>query len=160
MSEAVPLDVVLVHIDRALTGMTTTLRELGDELANADPGLPGGNTAYQIVRHCCGVMEFWGGRVLADRSITRNRDAEFSSSGSVDDLILLVQRQRDAFTDDLAGFEGAAAPRGPLRERDLDRDEVRSQGGVLMHIYEELAQHHGHLEITADIVRARTASGT
>src|SRR5579875_1374964 len=107
MSEAVPLSVVLVHVDRALTGMTVTLRELGDELANADPGVPGANTAYQIVRHCCGVLEFWGGQVLANRPITRDRPAEFTSSGSVDELILLVQRQRDAFTEDLTGFDGA-----------------------------------------------------
>lgn len=154
MSETVPLSVVLVHIDRALTGMTVTLRELGDELANAQPTVPDANTAYQIVRHCCGVLEFWGGRVLADRPISRDRAAEFSSSGSVDELILLVQRQRDAFTEDLLGFDGSAEPRGPLRESDLDRGEVRTQGGVLLHVYEELAQHRGHLDLTADLVRA------
>ena len=155
MSEAVPLDVVLVHVDRALNGMTETLRELGDDLVNADTGLPGGNTAYQIVRHCCGVLEFWGGQVLADRPITRDRPAEFTSSGTVEELAAIVEQQRAAFRADLAGFDGESEPRGPLEERNMDRDEVRTQGGVLMHVYEELAQHRGHLDITADAVRAR-----
>lgn len=155
MSEAVPLDVVLVHVDRALDGMTATLRELGDELVNAQTGLPGGNTAYQIVRHCCGVLEFWGGQVLADRPITRDRPAEFTSSGTVDEVLDLLKRQRALFATDLAGFDGSQPPRGPLEERNMDRDEVRTQGGILIHVYEELAQHRGHLDITADIVRSR-----
>ncbi|WP_460599188.1 mycothiol transferase [Flexivirga lutea] len=155
MSEAVPLDVVLVHVDRALDGMTATLRDLGDDLANAETGLPGGNTAYQIVRHCCGVLEFWGGQVLADRPITRDRPAEFTSSGTVEELIDLVTRQRASFGADLRGFDGDSLPRGPLEERNMDRDEVRTQGGVLLHVYEELAQHRGHLDLTADLVRGR-----
>lgn len=155
MSDAVPLDVVLIHVDRALNGMTATVRDLGDELVNAETGLPGGNTAYQIVRHCCGVLEFWGGRVLADRPITRDRPAEFTAAGTVEDLVGLVEQQRAAFRADLDGFDGGSTPRGPLEERNMDRDEVRTQGGVLLHVYEELAQHHGHLDITADIVRAR-----
>ncbi|MFC6705884.1 DUF664 domain-containing protein [Flexivirga alba] len=154
MSEAVPLDVVLIHVDRALNGMTATLRELGDDLTNTETGLPGGNTAYQIVRHCCGVLEFWGGQVLADRPITRDRLAEFTSSGTVDELVALVEQQRAAFRSDIQGFDGDAAPRGRMSERSMDPDEVRTQGGVLMHVYEELAQHRGHLDITADFVRA------
>lgn len=155
MCEAIPLDVALVHIDRALNGMSATLRELGDDLINTETDLPGGNTAYQIVRHCCGVLEFWGGQVLADRTISRDRPAEFTSSGTVEELVTLVERQRAAFRSDLQGFDGEAVPRGPLEERNMDRDEVRTQGGVLMHVYEELAQHRGHLDITADIVRSR-----
>lgn len=59
-------DAVLVHIDRALDGMLATVQGLGDELVNAPTGLPDGNTAFQLVRHCCGVLESWGGRVLAN----------------------------------------------------------------------------------------------
>lgn len=155
MSEAVPVDVVMVHVDRALNGMTATLRDLGDDLVNIETGLPGGNTAYQIVRHCCGVLEFWGGQVLAGRPITRDRPAEFTSSGTVEELVALVEQQRAAFRADLGDFDGDSLPRGPLNERSMDLDEVRTQGGILMHVYEELAQHRGHLDITADIVRSQ-----
>lgn len=155
MSEAVPLDVVLIHVDRALGGMTATLQDLGDDLINAETGLPGGNTAYQIVRHCCGVLEFWGGQVLAGRPITRDRLAEFTSSGTVEELTAIVERQRTAFRSDLEGFDGEATPRGQMNDWSMDPDESRTQGGVLIHVYEELAQHRGHLDITADIVRAQ-----
>ncbi len=151
-------DAVRVHIDRALNGMVATVGELGDELVNAPTGLPGGNTAYQIVAHCCGVLEFWGGRVLADREITRDRAAEFEASGEVGELLELIRAQRLAFEHDLQGFDGSADPPGPLRERDLDADELRTQAGVLLHVYEELAQHRGHLELTADVVRAGAAA--
>lgn len=155
MREAIPLDVVMVHVDRALNGMAVTLRGLGDELVNVETGLPGGNTAYQIVRHCCGVLEFWGGQVLADRPITRDRPAEFTSSGTVGELLARVEQQRAAFHSDLNGFDGDSLPRGSLDERSMDPDEVRTQGGILMHVYEELVQHRGHLDLTADIVRSQ-----
>ncbi|WP_446664452.1 mycothiol transferase [Flexivirga sp. B27] len=155
MSEAVPLDVVMIHVDRALDGMSATLRDLGDDLVNAGTDLPGGNTAYQIVRHCCGVLEFWGGKVLADRPITRDRPAEFTSSGTVDEIVAIVAEQRAKFRADLQRFDGEADTPGEMNAWSMDPDESRTQAGVLMHVYEELAQHRGHLEITADIVRAR-----
>ncbi|NYJ75338.1 DUF664 domain-containing protein [Allobranchiibius huperziae] len=154
LAEGDLLAAVLVHVDRALDGMLATVRRLGDERVNAPTGLPAGNTAFQLVRHCCGVLEFWGGRVLADRPIERDRAAEFESAGTVAELVELVGVHRDRFRADLADFDGPAHPVGPLRERDLDRDELRTQAGILLHVYEELAQHRGHLDLTADLVTA------
>ena len=148
------LEAVLGHVDRALDGMLATVHQLGDERVNSPTGLPGGNTAFQLVRHCCGVLEFWGGHVFADRPIERDRAAEFESAGSVADLVELVGVHRTRFREDLTGFDGPADPVGTLRERDLDRDELRTQAGILLHVYEELAQHRGHIDLTADIVTA------
>ncbi|KNX39212.1 hypothetical protein VV01_05070 [Luteipulveratus halotolerans] len=135
--------------------MAATLADLGDDLANRRPDLPGANSAYVIVTHCLGVMEFWGGHVIADRAITRDRDAEFVAHGPVADLISRVRVQRTRLDADLASYDGAAPPRGSLdgRRREGDEEFTRTQGGVLMHIYEELAQHRGHLDLTADLVR-------
>ncbi|XVX20027.1 DUF664 domain-containing protein [Actinomycetota bacterium] len=148
----VPAAEVLLHLDLAIEGMCRTLEDLGDELANRSPGIPGGNTAYAIVRHCAGVMEYWGGQVIADRPITRDRDAEFTSSGDVVGLVELIRGQRDTLATDLADFDGCAPPRGPLDDKSA-RAFARTQGGILMHIVEELVQHRGHVDITADIVR-------
>lgn len=152
---AVPLDDVLTHVDRALRGMAATLTDLGDDLANRRPDLPGANSAYVIVTHCLGVMEFWGGQVIASRPITRDRDAEFVANGPVAELIARISVSRAQLATDLAAYDGAAPPPGPLRDRDRDDmpEFVHTQGGVLMHIYEELAQHRGHLDLTADLVR-------
>ncbi|AKU17454.1 DUF664 domain-containing protein [Luteipulveratus mongoliensis] len=154
-SPSVALDDVLVHVDRALSGMRTTLESLGDDLANRRPDLEGANSAYVIVTHCLGVMEFWAGQVIAARAIDRDRAAEFVATGTVDDLVTRMSLQRKHFEQDLEAFDGAAPPPGPLDDR--DREDMpqftRTQGGVLMHIYEELAQHRGHLDVTADLVR-------
>ncbi|MDF8265442.1 DinB family protein [Luteipulveratus flavus] len=152
---AVLVEDVLIHVDRALRGMCATLTDLGDELANVRPALPGANSAYAILTHCLGVMEFWGGQVLAGREIVRDRAAELVASGPVAELVARVPAGRDRLLADLVAYDGAAPPTGPLEDRDRDDlpEFTRTQGGVLMHIYEELAQHRGHVDLTADLVR-------
>lgn len=158
---AIGLHDVLRHIDLALDGMCATLEALGDESVNARPDLPGANSPYVLVRHCCGVMEHWGATELAGRTTDRDRDAEFTSSGTVADLVALVRSQRAQLESDLAAFDGEA-PSLRARERDgytaPERTAVATKGGVLMHIYEELAQHRGHLDITADLLRRMPAT--
>ncbi|TWP36557.1 DUF664 domain-containing protein [Leekyejoonella antrihumi] len=144
---------VLNFIDHAMEGMITTLESLGDDLVNRRPNLPGANSAYAIGTHCCGVMEYWGGQVLAARDIERDRDAEFVATGEVQDLAVRMREHGAQLSRDLRGFDGAAPPNGPIRERDKGR--YPTQGAVLMHIYEELAQHRGHLDLTADLVGER-----
>lgn len=156
-TRGVPLDEVLRHIDLALDGMLATVRELGDELVNVRPDLPGANSPYVLVRHCCGVMEWWGARDLAGRGTDRDRDAEFRSSGDVADLERRVRVAREQLERDLAAFKGAEAALCASErdgEREPERPAVATQGGVLMHIYEELAQHRGHLDLTADLAKA------
>ncbi|HEY3682180.1 MAG TPA: hypothetical protein VGL93_04035 [Streptosporangiaceae bacterium] len=113
----------LYYVDVALGGMTGIVAGLGDELANRRPEVPGVNAPYAILTHCIGVMEYWGGQVIAVRAITRDRDAEFVA-------------------------------RGEVRARDAETPMARTQGGAALHIYEELAQHHGQMELTRDLLRA------
>ena len=133
--------------------MLATLRALGDDLANRRPDLPGANSPVQIVTHCCGVLEFWGGEVIADRPITRDRPAEFEAVAPVEDVAALVATQREQLSRDLAGFDGTAPGHGAYRDQHWARG-LQTQGAVLMHIYEELAQHRGQLDISADLLRA------
>lgn len=146
---------VLTHIDRALRGMCRTLTDLGDELANRRPNLTASNSPVAIVTHCCGVMEFWGGQVLADRSVIRDRAAEFTTTASVAETLALVAAQRARLAADLETFDGGAPIPGPLDDRQrADMGEFTgSQGGVLLHVYEELAQHRGQLDVTAHLLR-------
>ena len=68
-------DAVASYVDRAVEAMADIVGDLGDDLANARPGLPGANSPYAILRHCLGVMEFWGGQVVAGRTVDRDREA-------------------------------------------------------------------------------------
>jgi len=144
----------LWFVDEALDGMVAIVGELGDEAANRRPDLPGANSPYAILFHCLGVMEYWGGHVVAGRTIERDRDAEFRATGPVDDLVARARRARAQLVEDMAALDAGAPPRRPLGPDDPDRDLpiARTQGGALIHVYEELAQHRGQMELTRDVL--------
>ncbi len=79
----ISVDDFLWFVDEALDGMVGIVVELGDDLANRRPDLPGANSPYAILFHCLGVMEWWGGVAVAGRPVERDRDAEFRATGPV-----------------------------------------------------------------------------
>ncbi|WP_181449196.1 mycothiol transferase [Nonomuraea aridisoli] len=146
-------DDYLYFTGRALDGMAGIVADLGDDLANVRPQ-PGANSPYALLTHCLGVMSYWAGALVAARAIERDRDAEFTSSGPVGPLLERVAAARARLAEDVR----AAVPAGPLRgtppasfagpAREL------TQGAALLHVYEELAQHHGQMEILRDAILA------
>jgi len=146
-------EALTAYVDRAVDGMAAIVRDLGDDLANRRPGLPGANSPYAILRHCLGVMEFWGGQVVAGREVSRDRAAEFTASGPVAGLITAAERAKRQFQADVATAEPSAPPRRsdhPTKRPD-DMD-LRTQGHALLHVLEEVTQHHGQAEITRDLL--------
>ena len=145
----------LVFVDDALDAMIAIVSELGDPLASQRPDLPGANSPYAILTHCLGVMEFWGGQVVAGRTIERDRDAEFVATGEVEDLVARAEAAKAQLHADIGRLDPSAPPRGAV----LDPDDAelplgRTQGGAMIHIYEELSQHLGQMEITRDVLLA------
>ncbi|WP_435154976.1 DUF664 domain-containing protein [Amycolatopsis sacchari] len=148
----------LFFTDRALDGMVAVVTELGDDLVNERPGPPQTNSPYGIVTHCIGVLDFWVSRMVAGRQVERDREAEFRATGKVADLVARVERAKRQLHEDVA----AADPWGPLREpspeKYRDTPVGRTQAAALLHAYEELAQHLGHLELTRDVLRVHNGS--
>jgi hypothetical protein len=142
----------LWFVDRALDEMVTIVTELGDEDSNRQVGLDGANSPYAILTHCLGVMEYWGGFYVAGRAVQRDRAAEFRARGSVPELVSQTVAARRQLEADLLLAQPTAAPRNPPKPEDADLPFGRSQGAVLLHIYEELAQHLGHMEMTRDLI--------
>ncbi|SES08437.1 Protein of unknown function [Pedococcus cremeus] len=149
-------DDLLRYCDEALVAMRDMVVELRDQLANRRPDLPGANSPFAILTHCLGVCGYWASSVNLGRVVPRDRDAEFTATGPVADLAA----RTDALRSDLADWFAAADvdrppanPPGGLGD-DRDRAIVATQGSVLLHVYEELAQHRGQLEITRDVLRA------
>ncbi|MGO1053233.1 mycothiol transferase [Crossiella sp. CA198] len=140
----------LFFVDRALDGMTEVLLELGDELANRKPDLPGANTPYQILTHCLGVVAFWGGQVVAGREVERDRPAEFTAAGPVAELVERTAAVRARFDADVATAEYDRPVRREPSPHWRTFPGGISQGAALQHVYEELAQHHGQLQVTRD----------
>ncbi len=142
------------YMDFALDGMLGCAEQLGDERVNLKPDLDGANSPYVILYHCVQLTHWWVGTMCADREMIRDRDSEFVASGTVADLREAVSIVKAELAEDLNDIEVDA----PIRRPDLfpEGAQARSwtRGESLIHAYEELAQHHGHLEITRDILLA------
>jgi hypothetical protein len=144
----------LWFVDRTLDRMVEILRELGDDRALERPGPPQTNSPYVIASHCVGVMRWWGGHLVGGRSVVRDRAAEFVATGSVASLIAQIDEARADLARDVAGAEFGAPLRNPASALDATLPLGRSQGGALFHLYEELSQHLGQMEISRDVLLA------
>lgn len=144
----------LYYVDEALTGMISLVESLGDELANQRPDIEGTNTPYVILTHCLGVMEAWAGHLVAGRTIERDRAAEFAASGSVAELATRARRARLQLAEDLRDLDAMAPLRAEPPADVRDKASGGTQGGALLHLYEELAQHRGQMEGCRDVLLA------
>jgi hypothetical protein len=149
------VDTSLLFVDEAIDGMVAIVTDLGDHLANVRPDLAGANSAFVLLTHCLGVMEFWGGAVIADRQIERDRDAEFRAYGPIAPLVARADDAKKQLHADTVALDPDAPPRGAVSPGYADEPELQTQLGVLLHIYRELAQHRGHMEVGRDLVRTR-----
>ena len=134
----------LQFCDKALDAYAGILRDLGDDLVCVRPDLPGANTAFGLTAHVVGVMGFW--------ARTTNLGV---ATGTVDQALALLAFGRSRLHEDVAdAADFRARPTKPPPDR--PDDEYATQGAVLLHVYEELAQHVGQLEIIRDALRAAT----
>jgi hypothetical protein len=134
--------------------MVEIVVDLGDEMSNRRIETPASNSPYALLTHCLGVMEFWGGHAIAGRTVERDRAAEFVATGEVADLSQTVEKAREKLRSDVREIDPTSAPRGPLVAEDAAQPLGRTQGGVLIHIYEELSQHLGQMEVSRDVLKA------
>ncbi len=150
----IPNDDLLMFIDGALDSMVRIVEELGDEQANMRPDLPGANSPYAILTHCVGVANYWIGTLLAGRQIKRDRDAEFGARGTVAEIRQAVRDLQRRLREDITHVQGNQPLVFPPSPSYNPGPEFRnwSQGAALIHAYEELAQHHGQMELIRDIL--------
>ena len=137
------------YAHKAFDALLAVADRLGDELVNERPLTDHTNSVAGLIVHCCGVSEFWLGHVGVGRPDHRQREQEFTTERSVAELHDLVARtvaQLDADLHALA--DGATSPHGEARVF-LDGD-TDSPASLVVHVLEELFQHLGHCEITAD----------
>ena len=143
----------LIFIDRALDKMLQIIEELGDDLANQDPGLPNANSPYAILTHCIGVIDYWMGNLIGDRGITRDRPAEFAARGTAPEIRIRVEAVKQRLREDIVLLDGTAETSEPLAGYNpKGGPDNWTQGAALIHTYEELAQHLGHMDITKDLL--------
>lgn len=135
-----------------LDELTDTVAAMDDVTANAVPDVPGANSPYQLLAHCLGMLRQWTRADILGESVTRDRDAEFTCAGSVGELVTRARAVRAEFAADLARIDPAAVVTGRKSGTEFWADTPE---GVLLHVFEELCPHLGHLEITRDVTAAR-----
>lgn len=133
-----------------LDELIAAVAALDDTHANATPPAPQANSPYQLLAHCLGMLTQWSRADILGESVERDRDAEFTSSGSVEALVARARGVRERFAHDLARIDPAAPIPGRADRTDFWADSAE---GILLHVFEELCQHLGHLEITRDVTR-------
>lgn len=141
----------LDYCDKALDQYADALGALGDGLVNERLDVPGSNSAFALTAHVCGVMGHWARQVNRGIVVERDRDAEFSARGSVAEAHALLREARARLHEDVAATDFRAHPAMPPD----DSEAATTQGDVLLHVYEEIAQHLGHLDVTRDVLIAR-----
>jgi cystathionine beta-lyase len=150
---SVDADVYLYFVRRAIDGMASIVDELGDDLACRRPDLPGANTPFGLLTHTLGVVEYWAGRLVAGREVARDRGAEFDARGPVSELLARAEAVLSRLADDVAASRSAEPPREAPEAWAQGPDRELTQGGILFHVFEEVAQHHGQLEVLRDALR-------
>jgi hypothetical protein len=143
-------------IERHLAPMLDIVADLGDTLDNTAPDLPGANTPYQLVFHSCGMLEWWIRESILGVPVGRDRAAEFTASGTFARLRARVEQVVRQLAEDLPRIDLDAPLRGGCGDY-AGTPIAASARGALLHVLEELAQHHGHLQITRDVL-LRSAS--
>ncbi len=145
-------DAYLTFCDEALDAYAAIVRELGESHVNASvPRVDGSNSAFALVSHVVGVMAHWGSTVNRGAVVPRDRDAEFAAVGSVAEALALLESGRARLHADARAAVTTDPPANPPRD---PSGAYATQGEVLMHVYEELAQHLGQLEVTRDVLLA------
>lgn len=145
-----------VFCARSFTGVLAVVDRLGDDLLNLRPAATGGNSPFGLVTHILGVCEWWVGHVVLGAESDRVRDLEFSATGTVAELHAAV----DSWLATLTERKPALAAATALQNRAETQVPLVGEwtvGAALIHAYEELAQHLGHLEITADLLTSEAA---
>lgn len=144
--DATTMDLYMRH---AYRGMHQVLDRLDDDTVNRRPEGWGTNSVAGLVVHCCELAPSWFEMPGLGRESQRDRDTEFTTEASVAEL-----RQRiDAAVDRCAALlveldAGPTATDHPFR--DFMPGDDRTDGGLYLHVVEELFQHLGHMEVTAD----------
>ncbi len=132
--------------------MVRSLEDLGDDRINQRPDLPEANSPYIIMAHCVGLTHYWIGRVCAGRPYARDRDAEFRAQGRLAEMQQAVRELQSQLADDIQRVQIDQSAVGELEGRHADLQHLK-QGDFLMRCFKELAQHHGHMDLTRDILK-------
>lgn len=137
------------YVRWALAQMHDVVDRLDDVSVNERP-FPNTNSVAALIVHTCGVGELWLGHVGLGRDSTRDRDSEFVSSATVAELRAMIDTAGDRICDDIAALARGDASPVNAAGRQFLQDGDETDASLVVHVIEELYQHLGHMQLTAD----------
>lgn len=147
----ISVDDFTMFCDRTIDAMVRSVSDLDDDTVNSHPDLDGANSPFVLITHALAAARFWTEHVVLGEPSDRDRASEFEASGTTAELVASCHAAKAR----LAERAPAIAQATSLQGEGVTRTPIPREwtvGAVLMHTYEELAQHLGHLEITVDLV--------
>jgi hypothetical protein len=151
---AISITDFLVFSDRTIDGFEQAIARLDDSTISArPPQLPQANTPFALVTHSFGAMDWWAGHIILGEPSARDRDSEFTATGTCADAMAACAAARRRLHE-WAPRMDAAPELAVMPQTQTPLAGEWTVGAALIHIYEELAQHLGHLEMTVDLLTA------
>jgi hypothetical protein len=137
------------YLHHVFGGIDGVLDRLDDGTVNATPEPWGTNSVAGLVVHCCALAPSWFETPGIGRPSERDRDSEFTTTATIAELRSLIAgtlARLDPLVD-----EFCAGPTATDHEfRAFLPGGDHSDASLVIHVFEELFQHLGHMEVTAD----------
>ena len=144
-------DTVDLYVRHAFRGIEAVLDRLDDESVNQRPEGWGTNSVAGLVVHCCELTPSWFAMPGLGRESVRDRDAEFQTVATVAELRERIAAAVEQTSVLIREFEAGPTATDHEMRAFLPGDD-RTDGALVLHVLEELFQHLGHMEVTADAV--------
>lgn len=139
------------YLGVAFSGMNRVLDRLDDDSVNVRPGDWGTNSVAGLIVHCCELAPSWFETAGLGRHGDRDREGEFAATATIGELQSRIEATLVRIGPIVQDFvTGPTAGDHELRVF-LPGDD-HSDAALVLHVFEELFQHLGHMEVTADAV--------
>ena len=148
------------YIRKQIADIHAALKGLSDEQLNQRPDVPGSNSGYVNATHVLGNVRAWVLGIACGQPLSRDRPAEFASSGTYDALGTTASALSDEINEALAGLDPST-----LNDRFVPARELWGEGQpheisrreALAHVLEHASMHLGQIQATRDIVLRESA---
>jgi hypothetical protein len=143
------------YIRKQIESIRDCLRELDDEQINRVPDVPGANSAFVIGTHVLGNARAWVLGIACGQALTRERAAEFASSGTFADFDRAAKGICAEIEEALKGLDPSTLDRRFKPPSELwGAGEVQELSAriALADVLEHASMHLGHLQVTRDLL--------
>jgi hypothetical protein len=153
---SVEIESFRIRFGYELDRLLETIADLDEEAVNWKPPVPGTNSLLVLVTHALASAEEHVVGKAAGKTVVRNRDAEFASTGGSGHLAARATEIRRRIDDALTELDGRLDEERepPFGRWPASRGTVRDR---LVHSISHTAEHVGHAQLTRDLLKARAA---